>query len=111
MSLIDEINELRKELDIKERAYLNETIPCETKSCGFYRPNALGHCSWSALLEECKDYTDSIEKNIKECESCGNEFEKSELNEYCLCPDCERALQLEKKAISDTEDSLNISMR
>ena len=60
MSLIDEINELKRDLEIKEREYLSVTPPCETKNCGFYRPNATGHCSWSVLLEECRDYTTDI---------------------------------------------------
>jgi len=40
------------------------------------------------------------------CAGCENLFTESELNEYYLCPDCEEKFQAEKKAIQDTEDSL-----
>ena len=53
--------------------------------------------------------SDELEDSLwefSECEHCCDTYPDSELNEYGLCSDCEEALQLEKKAIQDTEDSL-----
>ncbi|TRX10557.1 hypothetical protein [Flavobacterium gawalongense] len=56
MSLLKEIIEKRSELEILERQYLEETPPCCNKKCGFWREKQTGNCSWSVLLEDCRDY-------------------------------------------------------
>ena len=56
MSLLEEIKDKRIELDILEIQYLNETPPCCNVSCSFYSEKRRGRCSWSVLLEDCKDY-------------------------------------------------------
>lgn len=61
MLLIDEIKELRAELERLERQYLNETAPCSNDKCAWWREKATGRCSWSVLLEDCKDYKSESE--------------------------------------------------
>lgn len=56
MATILEIKEKRNELESLEAEYLGETPSCDNKECSFYREKQSGHCSWSVLLEECKDY-------------------------------------------------------
>ena len=62
MSLLEEIKEKRYELDKLENQYLKETPPCCNKKCGFYREKSTGCCSWSVLLEDCRDYKDEFEE-------------------------------------------------
>jgi len=57
MATIAEINEKREELEKLETEYLNETPLCANKECSFWREKQQGNCSWSVLLEECRDYT------------------------------------------------------
>ncbi len=56
MKLLDEIKHLRMELDEKEKEYLDITSPCSNEKCSFYRDKQTGNCSWSVLLEDCRDY-------------------------------------------------------
>lgn len=56
MATIAEIKEKRRELEILEEDYLNETPPCVNTKCAFYKENATGGCTWSVLLEECREY-------------------------------------------------------
>ena len=57
MTKLENINRKRQELEKLEKEYLSETPPCNNKKCSFYRSESQsGKCSWSVLLEECKDY-------------------------------------------------------
>ena len=62
MSLLNEILEQREKLDSLENEYLDTTPSCMNKKCNFwYDNNASGYlhsvnCTWSALVEQCKDY-------------------------------------------------------
>ena len=56
MSLIEEIKEKRAELDELEKQYILETPVCQNKECGFYREKQNNNCSWTTLLEDCRDY-------------------------------------------------------
>lgn len=57
MGLIEEIHEKRRELEKLEQQYSNKTSPCSRTKCAFYRDNEQsGNCSWTVLVEECKDY-------------------------------------------------------
>ena len=56
MVTVNDIKEKRNELEQLETVYLRNTSPCENKECSFYRPKQSGHCSWSVMLEDCKDY-------------------------------------------------------
>ena len=58
MSLLQEIKEKRNQLDKLEKQYLQETLPCTNKECAFWREKQTGCCSWSVLLEDCRDYKD-----------------------------------------------------
>lgn len=65
MSLLDEIKQMRIDLEKLEDKYLKETPPCCNKKCGFWRDNSTGKCSWSVLLEDCKDYMSEFEKETE----------------------------------------------
>ena len=55
--LVKEITNARNELDRLERKYKEETPACSNTNCNFHRAGyRFGKCSWSVLLEECKDY-------------------------------------------------------
>ena len=55
---IEELKEKQRELELLEKQYLEETPPCCTSECAWYVPRAAnGCCSWSVLLEDCKEYT------------------------------------------------------
>lgn len=56
MATIAEIKEKREELENLENEYLNETPPCINKGCAFWKEKATGMCTWSVLLEECREY-------------------------------------------------------
>lgn len=62
MSLLREIKEKREELEELERQYLRETPPCCNIKCSFWRNDQSGNCSWSVLLEDCRDYEDKYEE-------------------------------------------------
>jgi len=55
---------------------------------------------------ESDELEDLLWEFSDECENCGDKYPSSKLNEYGLCSDCEEAMQAEKKAIQDTENSL-----
>lgn len=58
-----------------------------------------------------KDDTDDdyfySQHDFEICEMCKEQFEESKINEYGLCPDCEREFQKEKESIEETQQSLN----
>lgn len=56
MSTTEEIKEKRRELERLEQEYLDNTPHCVNKECGFFKETASGGCTWSVLLEDCKDY-------------------------------------------------------
>lgn len=56
MATIEEIKKKRRELELLEEEYLNETPPCWNKKCSFWKERATGLCTWSVLLEDCRDY-------------------------------------------------------
>jgi hypothetical protein len=58
MPTLNEVKEKRRELSEIEREYLQEHSPCNNESCTFFKQTASGHCTWSILLEECRDYVD-----------------------------------------------------
>jgi hypothetical protein len=64
MSLLSEIKEKRAELDNLESQYLKETNPCCNKKCNWWRENSTGRCSWSVLLEDCRDYKDEYDDDV-----------------------------------------------
>jgi len=55
---------------------------------------------------ELDELEDLLWEYSDECENCGGLYRNSDLNEYGLCLDCEEELQDEKKAIQETQDSL-----
>ena len=61
MSLLREIEEKREELHQLEKQYLRETPACQNTKCGFYRAKQTGHCAWSVLLENCREYKPEAE--------------------------------------------------
>ena len=63
MSLLEEIKEKREELEILERQYLRETPSCCNINCFFWRQDSTGQCSWTVLLEDCRDYKDEYESD------------------------------------------------
>ena len=63
MSLLSEIKEKRNELDKLEQQYLQKTTPCCNKKCSFWREKSTGRCSWSVLLEDCRDYKDEFDND------------------------------------------------
>ena len=64
MSLLSEIKEKIAELDNLESQYLKETNPCCNKKCYWWRENSTGRCSWSVLLEDCRDYKDEYDDDV-----------------------------------------------
>ena len=56
MTTLEEIKELKEELDDLENEYLQQTPPCNNLECPFYRNKGGGQCSWTILIEDCKDY-------------------------------------------------------
>jgi len=56
MATIADIKQLRNRLEDLENEYLRDTPPCNNKECSFYREKQSGNCSWSVLLEDCRDY-------------------------------------------------------
>ena len=55
--LIKQINEARREVDRLEREYKETTPACCNTNCNFHRPDyKYSKCSWSVLVEECKEY-------------------------------------------------------
>lgn len=57
-SLIREIKDAKKELENLERQYIEETEPCHNTKCTFYCTRSTLNCSWTVLVEECRDYLD-----------------------------------------------------
>ena len=87
MSLKTEIKELRNKLEDLEKEYMETTPVCMNKKCSFWKETHKNKCSWTVLIEDCKDY-DCNEP--KECLGCGKDL--SELDEYYQtegrCEDC-----------------------
>ncbi len=56
MSTIQEIERLESELEDAQDEYLNSIPKCGTTECTFYNTAQSGNCSWTAKLEQCREY-------------------------------------------------------
>ncbi len=51
-----DIKEKERELEKLKDEYLKRTSPCNNKECAFWKEKATGKCTWSTLLEDCREY-------------------------------------------------------
>lgn len=65
MSLLDDIKEKQRELEDLRKEYSRVTPPCTNTKCGFWKQSSTGQCSWTHLIEDCKDY--KSEEPEEEC--------------------------------------------
>lgn len=54
--LVKLIREAKKEVERLESQYVEETDPCINENCTFYNKGCTLNCSWTTIVEECRDY-------------------------------------------------------
>jgi hypothetical protein len=58
--LRDKIIEAREHLDMLESKYIRSALPCCNKGCAFFREDASLKCTWTVLVEECREYEQEV---------------------------------------------------
>lgn len=56
MSILEEIQAKEEELRLLYFDYKSETESCNNIDCGFYKPHAEMHCTWTTLVTTCNKY-------------------------------------------------------